>query len=57
MQNLIQTLRKLIDIEEVFFILGAALIYIGVAAQFGHPIAMIALGALLTGTAFYLANQ
>lgn len=56
MKNLLNTLRNLIDIEEVFYFFGMGLLYTGSALQFGHPIALIVIGGILILTAFYLAR-
>lgn len=57
MQNLFNTLRENIGTEEVLYFLGIFGVYLGCAAQYGHPIAQIVCGAILTGTALYLTGK
>ena len=57
MQNLLNTLRENIGTEEVLYFLGIFGVYLGCAAQYGHPIAQIVCGAILTGTALYLTGK
>lgn len=54
MQNLINTLRENIGLEEVMYFLGVLLAYLGSAAQFGHPLAQIVTGGILIVTALLL---
>lgn len=57
MTNLLNTLRDNIDTEEALYFLGMALLYIGSAAQFGHPIAQMISGGVFIGTAIYLTRK
>ena len=57
MKNFLQTLRTQIEKEEVFYFLGLALVYLGAAAQFGHPVAQMLAGLVLLYTAFYLVRN
>ncbi len=48
------TLRENIGLEEVMYFLGILFVYLGCAAQFGHPIAQIVTGGELIVTALLL---
>ncbi len=54
MQNLMNTLRENIGLEEVMYFLGILFVYLGCAAQFGHPIAQIVTAGELIVTALLL---
>lgn len=54
MTNLINTLREKIGPEDLLYFGGITLLYIGSAAQFGHPIAQIITGGVLIVTALLI---
>lgn len=47
MQKMITFLREMFGVEEVLFLGGWILLYLGLAAQFGHPLAQSAGGGVL----------
>lgn len=57
MTNFFKTLRENIGTEEALYFIGMALLYIGSAAQFGHPIAQMISGGVFIGTAIYLTRK